>query len=136
MRKESGPSAGGGLDFQDGAHVAVDSRSIQLLAFIARTLESAIFRESQVATLFADGPAIEMGNHRPELKAENAIGAANQRLTHKNSWVAARAERQRSVGNLVNVYSHRRLEVNLHPDGVDSKWPSGAGRWHGSATAA
>jgi hypothetical protein len=113
----------------------MDSRRIQLLAFMARTFESPVFWTGHVATLFADGPSIKMGNHGPELKAENAIGAPDQRLAHKSSWVAARAERQRSVGNLVNVRSHRRLEVNLHLDEVSSKWPSGAGRWHGSATA-
>jgi hypothetical protein len=128
------PSTGDALDLQNRTDIAVDSRSIQLFTFIARTLEISVLWTDQMATLFADRPSIEMGHHGPELKAENAIGAADCRLDHRSSRMAARVERQRSVGNLVNVCSHRRIGNNLYPDKADSKWPSGAVHWHGSAT--
>jgi len=34
-----------------------------------------------------------MGNHGPELHAENAVGTANHRLGHGNSWVRRREQR-------------------------------------------
>ena len=40
-------------------------------------------------------------HHGPELKSEDAVGAAYQRLVHDSYRMAVRAERQRSVGNMV-----------------------------------
>ena len=113
----------------------MNPRGIQLFAFVARTCEIRVLWTDQVATFFTDRPSIEMGNHRSELEAENAVGAADRRLRHMNSRDGGES-RETALGRELSSTSTLTagLGINLYPDAVNPKWPSGAVAWHGSAT--
>jgi len=53
----------------------------QLQAFVARAFEISVFRNHYMAALLADGPGRPL-QHRPEIIAQNAVGAANDVFSH------------------------------------------------------
>jgi hypothetical protein len=85
------------LEFQYRTHVVMDSRGIQLHAFVARTFETGVSRKGQVAALFADKSRVQMRHHGPELNAENAVGTTDDSKGHKSSWCRDSASNQTNV---------------------------------------
>jgi hypothetical protein len=83
---------GGRLDFENGTHIPMDSRGVQVPASIAGAFETGVVWQGSVATLLAYEPSIDTRFHGPELNTEHAIGTANDFLGHGEIGRTAKAK--------------------------------------------